>query len=437
MANLGENNFVENSEAEKNFVEYLSLNLREQFTPFNLPAVEEISAALNETLPDQQGMILSALRGRGQGIYKIQLTQPIDNISALKVTLREGIEVPLKEFIAFNPAHNRKVGTLVTFAQAAMGDNKYIQSEEIDKVMAKFGEVVKPTIHQYHKGTQMLNGNRFCVVDVGNTTIPSAITVLNPQTQKLVKLNTRYKGQKWWCRRCQCEHVGPCESLQAFYKAKDERAKEPIYVKVVSDSTLRRAEQIGLRADVLCMSGAGVGHLANVMRDDPQMQDKGEIVMVIGQNDVLNSKDTGNFEFVYTVDKSIEKVRKEMERQNTKSLAIVMKVDDPTNPTLSPDLARREKYLEREMGGLESERIKIIKIPEGIEEDVTNHPNDQGTVDILKEVDKAVNTELFLNPAILSVRGCMQGCKLHTDMAAEPATSWVSLGPNLGYARTA
>ena len=64
MANLGENIFMENSEAKKNFVDYLSLNLREQFTPFNLPAVEEISAALNETLPDQQGMILSALRGR-------------------------------------------------------------------------------------------------------------------------------------------------------------------------------------------------------------------------------------------------------------------------------------------------------------------------------------------------------------------------------------
>ena len=87
------------------------------------------------------------------------------------------------------------------------------------------------------------------------------------------------------------------------------------------------------------------------MRDDPQMQDKGEIVMVIGQNDVMNSKDTGNFEFVYTIDKSVEKMKKEMERQSTKSLAILMKVDDPMNPTLSPDLARREKYLKREMGG--------------------------------------------------------------------------------------
>ena len=72
--------------------------------------------------------------------------------------------------------------------------------------------------------------------------------------------------------RCQSEHVGPCESLQAFYAAKEAREKEPIHVKVLSDSTLRRAEQIGLRADILCMSGAGVGHLANA--NDPQIRER-------------------------------------------------------------------------------------------------------------------------------------------------------------------
>ena len=159
----------------------------------------------------------------------------------------------LTEFTPFNQANNRKIGTLVTFVQAAMGDNQHLRSEDFDK-MSKYGEVVKPTsIHQYHKGTQMLNGNRFCAV-------------VSLQTQKIVKVNTRYKGQKWWCWCCQSEHVGPCESLQSFYAAKDARAKEPIHAKVLSDSTLRSAEQISLRADILCMS---VGHLANALRDDP------------------------------------------------------------------------------------------------------------------------------------------------------------------------
>ena len=86
---------------------------------------------------------------------------------------------------------------------------------------------------------------------------------------------------------------------------------------------------------MLCMSGEGVGHLANALRDDPQ------IAMVLSQNDVRNSEEAGDFEIVYTIDKGVEKVRKEMERLPNKSLAIFMKVDDQTAPNLSPDLARR------------------------------------------------------------------------------------------------
>ena len=346
-------------------------------------------------------MILSALRGRGQGIYKIQLTQPINNIGALKVTLGEGIEVPVTEFIPFNPANNRKTGTLVTFVQAAMGENQHLRSEDFDKEMAKYREVVKPTVHQYHKGTQMLNGNRFCVVDVGKTPVPSNITILSLQIQKKVKINTRYKGQKWWCRRCQGEHVGPCESLQSFYAAKDARAKENIQVKVLSDSTLRRAEQIGLRADILCMSGAGVGHLANALRDDPAVNEKGELGMILGQNDVRNSEGAGDLEYIYTIDRSVDKVRKEMDRRPNQSLAIFVKVDDPRAPTLSPDLARREQYLEREIGGLASDRVTVTKLPTTLGEDATGHLNDQGTVEVLDIMDRKFDTELMLNPAYL------------------------------------
>ena len=104
--------------------------------------------------------------------------------------------MPVTEFIPFNPGNNRKTVTLVTFVQEAMGENQHLRSEDFDKEMARYGEVMKPTVHQYHKGTQMLNGNRFCFVDVGKTPVPSTITILSLQTQKKVTVNTRYKGQK-------------------------------------------------------------------------------------------------------------------------------------------------------------------------------------------------------------------------------------------------
>ena len=68
--------------------------------------------------------------------------------------------------------------------------------------------------------------------------------------------------------------------------ARDLRAAQQIKVKVVADSTLRRAEQVGLCADVLCMSGGGIGHLANAIRDDPDMRERGEACVVTALNDV-------------------------------------------------------------------------------------------------------------------------------------------------------
>ena len=63
MSNTANEKIMNNFENNKKPVQYL--NLRERFTPFNLPAVEEHSVALNETLPDPQGMLISTPRGRG------------------------------------------------------------------------------------------------------------------------------------------------------------------------------------------------------------------------------------------------------------------------------------------------------------------------------------------------------------------------------------
>ena len=122
--------------------------------------------------------------------------------------------------------------------------------------------------------------------------------------------------------------------------------------------------------------------------------------LVIGQNDVRNSEGVEDLEFVFTIDKSVEKVRQEMEREPNKSLAIFMKVDDPTAPTLSSDLARREKYLEREIGGLASDRITVTKLPTALAEAVTSHLNDQ--VDLIDIMDGVFTSDLIMNPAYIA-----------------------------------
>ena len=134
-----------------------------------------------------------------------------------------------------------------------------------------------------------MNGNRYCVVDVGDEKIPGTIMVLNIQTQRKVPVHLRYKGQQWWCRRYDEYHVRVYEFLKKFHDARELRAKEQINVRIMSDSTLRLAESVDLRADVLCMSGGGVGHLVNAVREDPAMKETNEVVLVTSGNDLCTT----------------------------------------------------------------------------------------------------------------------------------------------------
>ena len=211
---------------------------------------------MNETFPEDDSVIVQQFRGRGQGTFRICLSTPISDLATCRVTFGENISVSVSDYTPRfsgkgNPAQKR--GTLVTFVEAAIGTHRTLRNEDFDKALAPWGELLKPTSLQNHQGTTSPNGNRFCVIDPGDKVIIGRIRVFSHATHQNVTFNTRYRGQKWRCRRCQADHIGPSPDLQAFYASKDARAKEIINHKVLSDSTLRRVEQVGLRYDVLCM----------------------------------------------------------------------------------------------------------------------------------------------------------------------------------------
>ena len=148
-------------------------------------------------------------------------------------------------------------------------------------MLEEHGEIIKPTELQKLRGTSVLNGNRYCVIDPTNKgTVPNSLSVTDPMTKETVQFHLRYKGQSWFCRRCDERHVGPC----AFYEAKDRRAKEKIDIKIASDSTLRCAEQVGLRTDIMCMPGGGLEQRANAIKEDPDIKDRKQIIVMAGTN---------------------------------------------------------------------------------------------------------------------------------------------------------
>ena len=239
----------------------LELNIRIGFNTFSLTTVESVAYVIKALFSDGVGLILRPLGGRGIGIYKIQLTTPIECVSFMTAkfhreskdgTPSEPILIPITVPPPRHPRGypmGRRQGTLITIVNSASDVHRSLPNSLFDDGMQEQGEVVKPTELQKLRETYLFNGNRYLLIDpAGKGNIPAAISATDPLTNLTHQFYLRYKGQSWFCRRCDDRYVGPCVSLQTFNAAKDVRAKEEIVTKIASDSNLRCAEQVGLCA---------------------------------------------------------------------------------------------------------------------------------------------------------------------------------------------
>ena len=170
----------------------INLDLRGYFTPYNIPTLEGIIYAVQTLFKADEGLRLQQLRGAGTGIYRILLSKPIEDITNKFVVFKSGegvINVPL-EVPQTNRAggQERRDGLLITFLNADAGTAVSIPGKYFDTAMEPFGEVIKCTQQQRYRNTSCLNSNRFCVIaNEGKETVPSQISILNPQTQKKQK----------------------------------------------------------------------------------------------------------------------------------------------------------------------------------------------------------------------------------------------------------
>ena len=389
----------------------LFLNLRAAFTPFELPTVEQVIQAITTAFARDERLTVLPNRGSGLGLYRVVLSRPVadptSHVAWFPGSTDAGISVAFEENrpASREARSDRRPGTLVTFVQATLGALAGIKNEAFDAAMGAFGEVVKPTQPQNIRGQKVMNGNRYCVVDRGDKTIPGTIKVLDINTQKMVPVHLQYKGQQSWCRRCDAYHIGLCEYLKKFYAARDARKVVQIRMKVVSDSTLRLAETVGLRGDVLCISGGGVGHLANAVRDDPAMPEMGVVAVIKGGNDYIGAKYECGNDFVFTVDKSVEKLKGIFGVTPDKSFTILYPQDDAAEHAQPPDSALQGRYLERKLCSLVSPTVAVVPIPvHEVDTDGRGHPTMKGTMTILKGLDERLPEDLFFSAELATSR---------------------------------
>ena len=291
--------------------------------------------------------------------------------------------VPAAEYFTKRSGPGRAEGVLVTLYSSWQGPLREIPNTTFDEVLATHGELTRPTDIQRHSGTGTYNGNRFCVLKPTDKGIPDKISVYGPK-KKVFTITLGYKGIKRFCSRCQETHVGPCPELKEFYAARDKRKETQIKTKIVSDSTLRHADETGLSADIVCMSGGRLGHVTHVLHNDPKMPDVDQVIVVAGQNDLLRDDET-LVQFQETITNSLSFLQNSA--YNKYDLTIVKPLLPTDSSQLSTDKAAFYENLCLDKLGDTTFPLKYVTRTTEVEMDGI-HPTVPGTELLLKEVNQ-------------------------------------------------
>ena len=214
----------------------------------------------------------------------------------------------------------------------------------------------------------IFNTNRYIVVKKTNEN-GELIAFGNRITIDGVSFKLSYFGIQRYCGLCQRAHGWDCPIRTRNDFLRKLRAGKTQQSKIYSDSTLRQVNQVALTNDVACMSGGGIGQMCNAI---PYDQPHSEVIINGGTNDL---KQESLQEFVFIVDKTVEKIAKLAEN------VPVTVVLPPISPDI-PAMMAKGKYLSESIGKV----TNTIQL-EAVDMDETNHPSKEGTMDIVKQID--------------------------------------------------
>ena len=359
--------------------------------PFNLPRHPEVALVAMQHF-QQEGMKCIPFFARGEKCYKIELRDEVDRDG--HVLEFQNFQIPLP---AWQPKTRivRQEGLLLTFRRAGVGDLESVPAEAFDNAMKhlKLGMIVS-TKMQRIKDTRVLNGNRFCVVETPDNLriIPESIPVEDPATHERYQVNVTFKGQERYCYSCNQMHVGLCPKIQARIEAEKEKESlgAPIS-KMYGDSTLRGVDVLGLRSEVLAMSGGGLGQIIQAVIDDPGSEQFENVVILGGTNDSKTENFVSNEAFASNIDMSLSKLVKHASQHQNKTFCLVQQVPvtSGVNTVRQPTEATRELYLAKRFTDLATAVDNITTVAVQYQVDETGHPTSEGTEEILQQLHKA------------------------------------------------
>ena len=374
--------------------------------PFGLPNYAEIANAALDYFQDPS-IKVNMRRLGAEKIYRIQLPEKTDSTDRA-LTLRcngEDVSFPLQTEDPFEKKQSREEGILLTLGDAFQGELESLPNSIFDKAVEAFNlPIIVPTRYQKIPGSVAFNGNRFCVIKkVDNlNSIPEYLPVTHPVTKKLYNVKLTFRNQARSCTRCLKKHVGQCPEMRKFFEALDTRRKlnddGQISTKIMSDSTMRLADPLGLTADVSTMSGGGLGQVVQAALDDPQIEKMTDVVIIAGANDIKCQSFDTNEEFAQNVESCINKIVEMASTHPTKVYTVVEshptvhKPRDPVNTSI------RSLYLHRRLRQVASDdTVPNLAVTDAhYDTDATSHPTGDGTKAILHALHHSLGDQKSL-----------------------------------------
>ena len=413
-----------NTEADECTVKFVSIDTTRCNDPFNVPTHATVVLALGRQFPKAQDpdRVIIRQTGRFEGIWRIE-SQNTDLYAGSQFLIHEGHQVGFVEIKketfrkdiygnvtrervrqprsqGARTADDNDDELLVTLHQANTSRFSFVSNETLlhSVVSMGVGELKKAPQPQRHRGSDEQNGNKFFVLkNVNEETaqnIPSHFMFIDEKLgAQRMWLNHRLR--KRFCSFCSEEHVAECPTralynqLCAERKLLKEASGNKFNVHVVSDSTLRYAEQECLATDVHAMSGATTGNLLNAVDVDLARKDVQNLIIVAGQNE-LHSQLTDE-EFLVCLKKKEERLRI---LSKDKTVAILK---PPPQTRLDAMEQAKEVVFHEHLAVLDEEipNLKVWANPlEAFDEDAGRHPNPEQTNSILNFLDQKAKEDL-------------------------------------------
>ena len=393
---------------------HFQFDIRPHFNSFKRPTFIDVLNSVRAAFPDDGSLVVREGFGRMLGLFNVfassQPTELFIKFSRLKSFDSADLEVIS---IPLTPPEQHRVrardGLLITIVDADLDANRAIPGRLFDSALEAYGTIEVGTQSQKYRGSKIYNGNRCCVIKKNESKeLPDRLSV--GDNSFLIK----YKGKQWNCQSCKEMHIGPCPYKKALYAARDKRNEAQICHHVVSDSTLRYADQSGLLADVSVVSGATIGQLANAVDNDDDVERHRHVVLAAGANDTLVGELENDHQIVKRVDKSLNRFLETVNRDEARNFYVFNTCRPLEFPTRRQFIAR--EYFEMRLRKVASyvENLDIIKTCEGLtgwEED--GHPSRDLTKDILMNISRDLENDIVIDDSVITNEKIYRGVNGH------------------------